>query len=541
MQYCDNKVEVDVNKLKDYYQEYFKKKNLETYDDICNNKIVKNFIFEQRNSEFNHKIDQEKFAKLIKNLPNNKAVGISDVSYEMVKYANNQKLNGHLRAIFEAIINFQTMPYLFNISIIKPLIKDPKKPNNDITNLRPVAISDCLSNLFESILLDMLNDEHNDHFKQFGFKKNSSCQHAVWTAKQAIEKCVRTRKWAYICAIDASKAFDKVNRIKLWKELIKKKLSPCIIINLIKYYDISLMLVNNNDFFSTIFKTEVGVRQGGKASPKLFAIYTEKFLDRISKSDLGVKLSYTKIDIIAYADDLLLISNTKKALQEMLDIISEVGKELEIKFNPNKTVYTVFNRHVARTSQDRKDDLWQNKLCLEGEEIKRVDGIKYLGVELNQDLNDIHHIDKKIKAARIALAKLKTLEVLTQNTSAFLKGHLYKTYIMPVLYFGLENINLTIKNIKTVQKAENNLLRYTFYIPKRCRISNLKLANNLNNTGSKLKSIQIEFFERLMNNKYTKSIIKDLLLDTNDTDYISKILNILAEIECADNIDLIGR
>ncbi|CAF0930523.1 unnamed protein product [Brachionus calyciflorus] len=399
-----------------------------------------------------------------------------------------------------------------------------KKSNSDISNLRPVAISDCMSNLFEATLLDMLNEESSDHHKQFGFKKNSSCQHAIWTAKQGIEKCIRHGKWAYTCAIDASKAFDKVNRVKLWKELILKKLSRHLIISIIKYYDIAVMLVNNNNNFSILFKTEKGVRQGGKASPKLFSIYTEKFLERISNSDLGVKFNSIKIDILAYADDLLLISPTKKGLQDMLDIISKIGKELEIKFNPNKTVYVIFNKKKSRNMKDRRDDMWNDLLKLDGEEITRADSLKYLGVELNEDLNDINHIEKRIKSAKISIAKLKNLEILTEKTNPYLKGHLFKTYIMPVLHYGLENINLTSKNMKTIQKEENNLLRYTYFIPKRCRTSNLKLAINIKNTSLKLKSTHIEFFVRLLNNKFTQSIIKEMLLEGDNNDYVEQIL-----------------
>lgn len=156
--------------------------------------------------------------------------------------------------------------------------------------------------------------------------------------KQGIDLCKRSGKWAYICAIDASQAFDKVNRTLLWKELIESQISPSTILSFIGYYKGSLMLVNNGDEFSTLFRTTVGVRQGGKASPKLFSIYIEKILQKISESNCGLNFGKTKIDVIAYADDLLLVSSNKKELQELLDIVTENGRALEIKFNPRKTI-----------------------------------------------------------------------------------------------------------------------------------------------------------------------------------------------------------
>ena len=58
------------------------------------------------------------------------------------------------------MINFKIVPYHFNISIIKTIIKDKSKPLNDISNLRPVAVSDTLSNLYENIVLEKLKADY---------------------------------------------------------------------------------------------------------------------------------------------------------------------------------------------------------------------------------------------------------------------------------------------------------------------------------------------------------------------------------------------
>ncbi|RNA00895.1 hypothetical protein BpHYR1_010221 [Brachionus plicatilis] len=75
------------------------------------------------------------------------------------------------------------------------------------------------------------------------------------------------------------------------------------------------------------------------------------------------------------------------------------------------------------------------------------------------------------------------------------------------------------------------MLRSIYNIPKRCRMSNLKLINNLVGTTSRLKQIEVDFFERILRNGYTRNIIKQLLVENQDGDYISKILAILNEID----------
>ncbi|CAF1117913.1 unnamed protein product, partial [Brachionus calyciflorus] len=507
---------------------------VETFSDMCNERFVAEYIQKFKGTRFNHKIDIERLIKIIKELPNNKSSGMSGVCYEMIKYSEN-------RNIFETIINQQETPYLFNLSMIKPLVKDAKKTNSDISNLRPAAISDAISNLFESILLDMLNEHHNDHPKQFGFKQNSSCKHAIWALKQAIEISKFKGKWIYICAIDASKAFDKVNRTLLWRILIEKNFSPHIVLSIINYYKDSLLLINNLNKYSTIFKSLVGVRQDGKVSPKLFSIFIEKIIEKISKSDLGIKLNKIKMDILAYADDLLLISSNKKELQEMLDIVTETGRELEIKFNPEKTLYTVLNKKTIRKRNEKIFDRWQDKLTLDECEIEEVNCIKYLGVEIVIENDDKRHIEKSKRAALTSLARLRTLEILTDKTDSYLRGHLNKTHIMPVLFYGAETIKLTRPKIISLKKIEGKIMRSIYGLPKSCRTLNLKLIKNLNDTSKRLKLIQINFFERLLKNEYTSEVINDLLQNNVERDYIECINEILSEVTYEREIGIIEK
>jgi hypothetical protein len=68
--------------------------------------------------------------------------------------------------------------------------------------------------------------------------------------------------------------------------------------------------------------------------------------------ELGVKIGKMCIDVLAYADDILIITHTKINMQLMLNRLSELGEELEIKFNPNKSVYMVFNAIAYQTKNE---------------------------------------------------------------------------------------------------------------------------------------------------------------------------------------------
>ena len=75
-----------------------------------------------------------------------------------------------------------------------------------------------------------------------------------------------------MCMLDASKAFDKVERIRLWNKLFDHGINHAIIFAIITYYNASEMLFINGNDISDRFKTSNEVRQGGILSPKLYNI-----------------------------------------------------------------------------------------------------------------------------------------------------------------------------------------------------------------------------------------------------------------------------
>ena len=52
--------------------------------------------------------------------------------------------------------------------------------------------------------------------------------------------------------------------------------------------------------------------------------------------------------MILYADDLILFSFIKKRMQLQLEIMENFGNKYGIMYNPDKTVYMIFNRLAKR-------------------------------------------------------------------------------------------------------------------------------------------------------------------------------------------------
>jgi hypothetical protein len=50
-----------------------------------------------------------------------------------------------LVSLFNCIINTNIFPHDFNVTLIKPILKDNKKEDDDLNNVRPISISNFIS------------------------------------------------------------------------------------------------------------------------------------------------------------------------------------------------------------------------------------------------------------------------------------------------------------------------------------------------------------------------------------------------------------
>jgi len=75
-------------------------------------------------------------------------------------------------------------------------------------------------------LLDKFGNMLKTSDIQFGFKTGLSCNHAIYSVayRRIIERAVKNGSTVNLCAIDLSKAFDKVNLHALFTKLMQKNI-----------------------------------------------------------------------------------------------------------------------------------------------------------------------------------------------------------------------------------------------------------------------------------------------------------------------------
>ncbi len=320
----------------------------------------------------------------------------------------------------------------------------------------------------------------------------------------------------YIISIDASKAFDKVSRTILWLRLHKMDINFTLIYCLMKYYENFYIIIKNEIIYSELFQTKCGFKQGGPISPNLYKLYSEVIATTIDKLDIGIVLGKLKINILMYADDIIILADNTIDAQTMLDCVTEFGIASKIKFNPEKTnVMVVGNKTIP----------FRLKLC--GKNIVLVDEIKYLGVMLNKQDKARAHINKRKQAAYASYNSLKTTGIINKYMDPISKMKLFNIYIRPILSYGLETLMINGDELKIYTRADGNLMKQMIGLPHTVKSTQLYDTFGINTPETNLIINKIKLFLRMQYNTYTDDIIVECL-ENNETDgLVGEIMNIL--------------
>ena len=97
-------------------------------------------------------------------------------------------------------------------------------------------------------------------------------------------------------------------------------------------YSNSKSRIVHDNSVSDIFMCEIGVRQGEIVPPLLFSLYL---------NDLTV---FLKLYLLLYADDTILLAESREDLQFALNTFAKYCREWKLKINTNKKEVLIFSQ-----------------------------------------------------------------------------------------------------------------------------------------------------------------------------------------------------
>ena len=100
------------------------------------------------------------------------------------------------------------------------------------------------------------------------------------------------------------------------------------------------------------FELHTGVRQGCILSPTLFAIFIDGLATLVKECTKGADLGPVELQILLFADDIVLVADKIQDLQNMLHVADEYSRMYRFGFNGSKSNVVVFSgrKEVEKSS-----------------------------------------------------------------------------------------------------------------------------------------------------------------------------------------------
>ncbi|KAG7306355.1 hypothetical protein JYU34_008979 [Plutella xylostella] len=342
--------------------------------------------------ELEVRFQAKEVAKVIGKMVRGKSPGHDHLSIEHLQCAGVH-LPRVLAMFYNLCLSHSYLPSEMMKTIVVPILKNKTGDASDLSNYRPISLATVIAKVLDSMLDWRLGEHIKIHDAQFGFRPNLSTETAILCLKHTVQYYADRRTPVYACFLDLSKAFDLVSYKVLWDKLVRETTLPKEVISVLKYwYGNQTNCVRwAGSSLSDAYRLECGVRQGGLTSPKLFSLYVNQLIVELSNAQVGCSIDGVAMNNISYADDMVLLSPTVRALRHLLAICEQYAVTHGLRYNESKSEFMVF-RAVNKTYTTVPD------IPLNGTPLKQVDKFKYLGHWVTCDLSDKADIERERRA-----------------------------------------------------------------------------------------------------------------------------------------------
>ena len=434
----------------------------------------------------------------MKHLKSSSSPGLDGITAFHLKAALDTNLMTNLCTMFNICIVYGVIPASFTQGLLIPILKkntlDPSIPNN----YRPITISNTFSKICELLILNETSC-YKFSDSQFGFIAGRSTGMATALAHDVFSYCNANGSTVYSCSLDAEGAFDAIPHAILFNKAIGVLPDYCWRMLLFWYKRLNVH-VKWNGHLSDPIAVLKGTRQGGLSSPFLFNLFYKDLIDDLNSSTMGISINNKHLNVICYADDILLVSLTVTGLQKLINVTSNNVESNGLRFNPSKSQCMVVGKQCLPFPE------WHiNSTCL-----KIYKSIQYLGTTLSNNNNRLH-VDSRIKSCRRAFYSLQGAGLCTKGITPFTKAYLWNSAIRPILLYGNNCIHLNKSNTNELNKIQSSLIKAALNLPKTCKSSPLLNALQISKISVSVDLSVLDLVVNMFNNSQCRNFYYNIM------------------------------
>ena len=369
--------------------------------------------------------------KLTQKLKSGKSDGNRGLSSDCIIHGT-QRLFVLLAMFYNSVLTHGHVPVDILLGTMTPIPKC-----NGVTHssdkYRAITLSCVIGKILDLIILSRESSQSlNSDVLQFAFKEGHSTTLCTGVLQQCASYFLNGGSHVYALLLDVSKAFDRVEYVKLFTTLKDRGTNSIILRCLAYMYTNQVLRVSWNGHTSENFLACNGVKQGGVLSPILFGAYMDGLLSKLRESSNGCFVGPHFIGTLGYADDLCLLSPTIPGLEQMIDICTSYAEEYHILFNGAKS-------HLIRFCKKK-----QCSFCLKtiteieigGSTIKNEKSAIHLGHKVHMNL-----VDDSDSVYKSFYKQYNIFRTRFTGVQSLVKSKLFLTYCSSL--YGIQICNIS--------------------------------------------------------------------------------------------------
>ena len=384
-------------------------------------------------------------SKVLENLPRGKAWGADDVPGEFLTCGKTH-LVGPLVAYLTLVASGECIPAVWREALVVPVWKKKGSPT-DIAMHRPISLTCTGRRLYERLLLKDVKrfvDQLSD--LQGGFRPHRGTAHQALTLHEALVCNPNAR----VALLDLRAAYDLVDRRRLWDTLIVRYGFPQHSVGRLQdLFEQCHSCLQFGGVQSKQLDNTCGLMQGSSLSPTIFNFFIDELAHVLEAGHEGVLVHGRHTPALLFADDTALIGATEHELATQLRVCEEWSIRAGMEFSPAKCICFAPQPHQRTVP-----------LQLYGVDLPSAEKATYLGYPFTQLGVDFAALCReRCGKAKAVIATLQPMGMNATGWAPAAAAQVYKTFVRPVMEYGIELQEPTPRLLKIYQQTQNLALR----------------------------------------------------------------------------------
>lgn len=323
---------------------------------------------------------------------------------------------------------------------------------------RPIAGQETSNKLFTSLLADRLQSLVATHSLLPTWQRATSHSDGCHECNLALDLARDAAKYSHtqlhLIWLDICNAFGSVNRDLLVSILARFGLSADFVSLVRALYSNNTQLYDDGYYYRAI-PERVGVKQGDPLSALLFSFYLAPVMLAISSLSKGFRLYNTHtLDVVAFADDMLLFAPTHEAMSLILAMAVSSLKELGLQLNIRKCISLSVS--YAQSIYKLSDVFYVGNSPIPQADSHQ--SVKYLGRPYDESLyTDLRSYSDKL------LALAQTIE--NSNLFPWYKLDALNVFVFSKLHYLMRVGSTRMSDLTTIDNELKQVIRCVCALP----------------------------------------------------------------------------